>query len=893
MKKQYLLFIFVFSLGQVLAQKNNAWLFFDGSKGITAERVRETEYSLNQRLVQFNALQFQQQLTNVPERASGLPGVEVVLPNVKGGFETFLIWESSNFEPALQAAYPEIRAYVGYGKTDASATLHMSFSPSGIQTMVMRAGNGSEFIEPYTKDKSIYVAFDSQTRIAGQLPFNCSTQDVALVNDLHNNAAIANRANTQVYKTMRLALSCTGEYGTYHGGAAGALAAMNATMTRCNGIFERDLAIKLLIIANNNLVVYTNASTDPYSAAGAGTAGAWNTELQNTLTSVIGEANYDIGHLFGATGGGGNAGCIGCVCDTGKGSGYTSPADGVPMGDTFDIDYVAHEMGHQMGANHTFTHTAENNTVNMEPGSGSTIMAYAGIGGGGTDMQMHSDDYFHYRSILQIQSNMAPKTCPVSTSIAATNPRPTVTTVGNAFSIPISTAFKLSGSATDTTNNGLTYCWEQNNDATTVGGTSTFPSPTKTDGPNFRSLPPVTNGVRYMPKFSDVLNGNLVNTWETVSSVARSLSFTLTVRDNVLGGGQTQTAATTVTVVNTGAAFAITSPNTDNVSWTPGSTQTITWNVAGTTANGINTANVNILLSTDGGLTFPTILASNTPNDGSQAVTLPSVAAPYCRILIEAVGNIFYCVSKNIGLGYTFSTSCNTYTNNTPLAVPDGLGANVAGTTVSKSINVPVSGTISDVNVTVAGTHTYYWDLVVALNHPDATQTRLLNRNCNQTSTGFNVLFNDGAPAIVCAANLAGTFAPNQALSAFNGKNMSGTWTLSANDNYNGDTGTINNWTLEICALLPALAVNDNQLADFSVYPNPNNGSFNVQFSNPVSEETKVMVYDMRGRLIFENTYANQATFNENITLSNAQSGIYLLNVVDGGRKVVKRIAVE
>lgn len=893
MKKHYLLFIFVFSLGQVLAQKNNAWSFFDSAKGITAERIRETEYSINQKLVQFNALQFQQQLANVPERASGQAGVEIVLPNVKGGFETFRIWESSNFEPALQAAYPNIRAYIGSGVTDPTATLHMSFSPAGIQTMVFRADTGSEFIEPYTKDASIYVAFDSQSRIAGQLPFNCSTQDVALVNDLGRDATVTNRANTQVYKTMRLALSCTGEYGAYFGGTAGALAAMNATMTRCNGVFEKDLAIKLLLIANNTAVIYTNASTDPYSPASTGTGGAWNTELQNTLTSVIGDANYDIGHLFGATGGGGNAGCIGCVCDTGKGSGYTSPADGIPQGDNFDIDYVAHEMGHQMGANHTFTHTAENNTVNMEPGSGSTIMAYAGIGGGGTDMQMHSDDYFHYRSILQIQSNMASKTCPVSTSIASTNPRPTVTTQGASFSIPISTAFKLSGSATDDTNNGLTYCWEQNNDATTVGGTSTFPSPTKTDGPNFRSLPPVSTGVRYMPKFSDVLNGNLVNTWETVSSVARTLSFTLTVRDNVIGGGQTQTAATTVSVINTGAAFAITSPATDNVSWAPGSSQTITWNVAGTTANGINTANVNILLSTDGGQTFPTVLAANTANDGTETVTLPSVASPNCRILIEAVGNIFYCVSKNIGLGYTFTSSCNTYTNNTPLAIPDGAGANVAGATVSKSITVGESGTISDVNVTVAGTHTYYWDLIVALNHPDATQARLLNRNCNQVTTGFNVLFNDGAPAIVCAANLSGTFAPNQALSAFNGKPMNGTWTLSANDNYTGDTGTINNWTLEICALIAQLSTPNNELSDFVVYPNPSNGSFNVQFSNPISQETQVTVFDIRGRKIFENTYANQATFNENITLSNAQSGIYLLTVVDGGRKTVKKIAVE
>src|SRR5690606_37077945 len=163
----------------------------------------------------------------------------------------------------------------------------------------------------------------------------------------------------------------------YFGGTkALALAAINNTMTRVNGVFEKDFAARCVLISNTDAVIYTSASSDPYSAASTGAGGAWNNELQNTLTSVIGEANYDVGHLFGATGGGGNAGCIGCVCVNGqKGKGYTSPADGIPQGDNFDIDYVAHELGHQFGANHTFTHSNEGTGVQMEPGSGSTIMS--------------------------------------------------------------------------------------------------------------------------------------------------------------------------------------------------------------------------------------------------------------------------------------------------------------------------------------------------------------------------------------------------------------------------------------------------------------------------------------------------------------------------------------
>lgn len=900
MKKHYFLLVFFFAIGQAFAQKN-AWQLFPNDKDITSEKVRETTYSENQKLLQFNAAQFKQTLASVKERTSGAPGVEIALPNINGTMEKFLVWESSNFEPELQARYPDIRAYVGKGITDPSATLNFSFSPLGIQTMVFRADSGSEFIEPYTQDRSVYVVFDSKTRIAGELPFNCATDDVVLSQNLHRNANTT-MANNQVYKTMRLVLSCTGEYATYFGGTvAGALAGMNNTMTRCNAVFERDLAVKLLLIANTDLVIFTSASTDPYSNANVGTAIAnsnnangWNIQLQNTLTNIIGNAAYDIGHLFGASGGGGNAGCIGCVCDDdttntldkNKGSGFTSPADAIPMGDTFDIDYVAHEMGHQMGANHTFTWTAEDNGVNVEPGSGSTIMAYAGVADpANLNIQPNSDDYFTYRSIFQIQSNLNTKTCPVSTNIATTNPRPTFTVQGNSFTIPVGTAFKLSGTGTGTAGETLTYCWEQNNDATVVGPTDCLPLPTKTDGPNFRSLLPSTSPVRYMPKFSDVLNGTLTTTWETVSTVPRSLSFAFTVRDNVLGGGQTNTGGTNVTVVNPAGAFAFTSPNTQ-VSWPLGSTQTITWNVAGSTANGMNVANVNILISTDNGATFTTLVA-NTPNDGSEAVTMPNTATENCRLLIEAVGNIFYTVSKKIALGY----DCNRASESPGTAIADGLGANSPGAASVRTINIPNNVSINGMKASFATTHTWLGDLVVKLKHPDGTEITLWNRTCNNPQrSGMDVTFQDGAPAIVCASPTTGTYAPIQALSAFNGKPSNGTWTLTVQDFYNGDTGSITSWGIDFGCTLANEQFDINGL---TVYPNPSNGNFNIQYDNPISEETKVSVYDMRGRKIFENTYANQSTFNENIQLDNAQAGIYLLTVVDGTRKVVKRIAVE
>ena len=896
MKKFLLLVVFILCLNFSFSQRNNSWKLFENNKAVTSEKIRKTPYSVNQKLLEFNAVQFKQSLATVSQKSSGQAGTIIQFPNSNGELEKFQVWESSNFDPALQAQFPEIRAYIGKGITDPSAVLNFSVSPRGIQTMVFRADKGTEFIEPYTKDNSVYVIFDSATRIAGKLPFNCSTEDIAISQNLSDRLVNVTLSSAQSYKTMRLALSCTGEYGQYHGGTvSGALAAMNATMTRCNGVFERDLAVKLLIIANNNLVVYTNATTDPYSAAA--NMNNWNAELQSTLNTVIGAANYDIGHLFGATGGGGSAGCIGCVCvDATKGSGITSPVDGIPQGDTFDIDYVSHEMGHQMGANHSFTHTTENNSVNVEPGSGSTIMAYAGLGGAGIDMQQNSDDYFHFKSFSQIQSNLGGKTCPVSTNLAVLNPRPGVT-VTPAFTIPVGTAFKLTGAGTGTAGEVLTYCWEQNNDATVVGGTSTLPSPTKTDGPNFRSRPPSASPVRYFPQFSDVLAGNLVNTWETVSTVPRSLAFAFTVRDNNTGiyGGQTNSAATVVTVVDAGGAFAITNPSTANVSWNSGSTQTITWNVAGTTGNGINATVVNILFSTDGGLTFPTVLAAITVNDGSETVTLPSVLSPNCRIMIESVTNIFYAVSKNISLGYTITTSCNTYTNSTSLPIPDGAGAEVSGGSVSNTINVPITGIISDVNIGLNVTHTWPNDLLINISNPgNVTQVPVWDRAC-AGNNNFNVTLNDGSPAFTCVANMTGTFSPSSPLTAFNGGQANGTWTLSVEDFYNVDTGTLNSWFVQVCTDVYTLSTPSVGFTDFAVYPNPNNGNFNIQFTSNTSNGNgvKVLVHDMRGRVILENNFENSATFNQNIQLNNAQSGVYLLTVTDGEIKQTKKIVVE
>lgn len=640
--KKYIVLTLVILFNAALYSQSKNWNKVLPS-GITKHKnVTRESFPHDFQLYQLSLQTLVESISNAPQRlVASHSNVIISIPNTKGIMERYEVFEFSNFSPSLQAQFPQIKSYVGKGIDDKLASIRFSIDPSGFQAMVFRTGKRNEFIEPYSDNGAIYAVYESE-RSKGTLPFTCSTEDVNISKELVSDSLLSARSSSGELLVFRLALSCNGEYTTYFGGTvAGALAAMNATMTRVNGVFEKDLAIHMNIISNNTSVIYTNAATDPYT-----TMGNWNSQLQNTLTSVIGEANYDIGHMFGATGGGGNAGCIGCVCTNGsKGSGITSPADGIPMGDNFDIDYVAHEMGHQFGGNHSFSNNVEGSGVNVEPGSGSTIMGYAGITA--QDVQPHSDDYFVYANVKQIQDNMVGKTCP--TRITLTNVAPVVN-AGLDYTIPKSTPFILDGTATDANGDVLTYCWEQNDTATSQTGANSAASATKTGGPNWRSYNPVSTTKRFCPPIERVI-ANASTTQgtdiivEALSSVARTLTFVLTARDNVAGAGQTGSDTMIVTVNATAGPFLVTAPNTA-VDWPVGTSQDVTWNVAGTTANGVNAANVDIYLSIDGGYTYPLLLASNVPNDGFETITVPNNIGTTNRVMVKGNNHIFYDISN-------------------------------------------------------------------------------------------------------------------------------------------------------------------------------------------------------------------------------------------------------
>lgn len=648
-----------------------------------------------------------EQLKNAVEMGVNAKPVVVSVPTLEGKVQKFNVYSFPVVVKELADQY-QLGSYIGTAVDDPTQQIRFSLAPNDFQSMLFKNGN-YEFIEPVDKATGLY-AVHPKTEKLGNKAFTCSTMEnpnaVKEVQSLYDNAktfthqpGTFNKSSDKKYRTMRLVVSVTGEYTTYFGGVPGALAQINATLTRVNGVFEKDFALHLNLQSYPGLI-YTDATTDPYSDASVGTASAnsnnaqgWNIQLQQTLSVNVGSANYDIGHLFGASGGGGNAGCIGCVCidPTGtpatslskqKGSGFTSPGNAIPSGDSFDIDYVAHEMGHQLGANHTFSHAIEGTGVNMEPGSGSTIMGYAGITGATTDVQAHSDAYFHKASITQVQTNLNAKTCDVETSI--TNNPPVIAALPS-YTIPKNTAFVLTASVTDPENDPMTYTWEQTDSGMTSTETINKTNlGTTTYGASFRSFTPTTSPTRYFPKFSSVLAGvldNSLNTWESTSQVARSSNFAVTVRDNNANAFQQQTSSAQQAItVGSDGPFQITSGYLYS-----NTTANLTWDVANTSSAPYNVANVKIDYSTDNGVNW-TVLSASTPNNGiATIVALPaSLNGQTIVVRISSIGNVFYAIKK---VYVNAQVSCG--------AAPNGLLASnltINGANISWA---PVSGATS------------------------------------------------------------------------------------------------------------------------------------------------------------------------------------------------------
>ncbi len=564
----------------------------------------------------------------------------IALPLPDGNWHYFTVVESSVMEAQLQNKFPEIKTFLI--KSD-DFNGRMDINPNGINALFY--GNGNTYlIDQVWEMPGVHrVYYKSEaSKLIPRSSFRCQAEadswELPRYDEIGNGVRTMGLQQSQVsLRTYRLALACTAEYAQFFGGTIpNVMSSFVTAVNRLNVVFERELAIRLVLVANNDQIVFLDPDTDPYNNSNLNQMLGQN---QTALNNIIGIDNYDIGHVFSTNSGGGIAG-LGVVCSGGKARGVTG--SGNPLGDPFIIDYVAHEMGHQFGANHTFNNCDgnENPGTAFEPGSGSTIMAYAGLCGN-NNIQFNSDDYFHAVSLdemLQYTRNGFGSTCVLAVPTDNRAPEISIPYTGT-LHIPKSTPFELTASATDSNgSNSLTYCWEQMDSGPKVN----LGSPAG-NSPLFRSLSPTSNGSRSFPRRESILN-NTNNIREVLPNYGRELNFRCTVRDNNPGTGGLDWKEVRLSSVESAGPFSVLQPLTGAI-WSAGSFQRVEWNPANTTEAPVSCQQVHIILSTNGGQTWTDTLAKNQPNTGNCDVWVPVKTIANARIRVQAANNVFYQVN--------------------------------------------------------------------------------------------------------------------------------------------------------------------------------------------------------------------------------------------------------
>ncbi|UZT97635.1 M12 family metallo-peptidase [Chryseobacterium fluminis] len=663
-------------LAGFLAISGSAWAQQNQWTKVSEKNVRDfregnitvSEY----KLLSLNKDVLSDQLSAAPDRSriSTAKGVLIKFPNDQGAFDTYEVYEASTMNAGLQSRYSDIRSYIGTKAGEPSSTIRFTLDPYFGLNAVVKNTKGMYYIDSYSQDNRIYRVYDRKNA-SSQSRFACLVNEDEILKQTSGGGLQNKTVIDGLLRRYRLAITTTTEYTAYISQQAGVgggtdaqkkatvLAAVNLVVARLNQVFENDISVTLQLIANTDSLFFIN--TDTFDALDAGQMIDQNITVTN---AAIGINNYDIGHVFFQASQGNDNGLAytPAVCNNSvKAGGVTGSA--APVGDPFVIDYVAHEMGHQFGANHTQNNACNRNTAtSIEPGSASSIMGYAGICS--PNVQSNSDAYFHSVSIREMYLRITGAgNCGVNT--ATGNNEPTAN-AGPDRTIPIGTPFALIGVGSDPDGNAITYNWEQID----AGAALMPPRPTNTIGPMFRSMWGTTSPTRYFPRLSTIVEGydpsvltaSNYRSWEKLPTAARTLNFSLLVRDNNPVGGQTGRDDIQLTVSAAAGPFTVSSQNTAGITWTAGQQQTVTWNVANTNAAPVNTANVSILISMDGGLTFPHTLVASTPNNGSYTFTVPNGLgnSSNARIMVKAVDNVFlnvnaanFTINSNLSTGET------------------------------------------------------------------------------------------------------------------------------------------------------------------------------------------------------------------------------------------------
>lgn len=666
-----------------------------------SESVNEEKLPVSTWLLQEEVIRAQLSAAPLEVTTRVRDGIEIYLPTPQGSLERFRVVESSVMAPELQAMHPELRQYLAQGVDTPWAVSRFDISPSGFHASV-RSGGDAWIVQPSVDDRGMYVVEMSGVG-AGSNPFTCGVEDTDedLQDVLPHDDQPTLVVGDGVRHEYRLAVASTGEYTAERGGTSEAIAFIVSLVNSMNLVFENDIATRFYLIANNDQLIYDNASTDPFpTVSPPSEIYAQGTTI---FDSLIGNSNYDIGIImFVAVSGPSGKADIGALCyPSAKGNiAIASPYIGGPLQE-YNMGTMMHEVGHAIGGTHTWSGSlcGGQSGSSYEPGGGYSIMSYRGrcdpIGLDGS-----SQWYFHFHSIgrMNLLTFSDPTNCSVQIPTGNTAP---VVSANNDIRIPRGTPFQLvaSGSDADVEDaNSLTYCWEQAD-----AFHQSIPQGDTGQGPITRSLAPVPQNYRYylpLPRLvaGTTARGERLPTVVLSPATERIMHFRVTVRDNRAGGGRTSTDEMLLIIPADSQAFTVSQPPASTTVYS-GSPLQVTWDVGTSASSPINATTVDILLSTNGGQSFDVVLASGTANDGSEVV-VPNFGFPSIltgRIMVKATIGSHSFFNLNPG-NFTLQPACDSIDFNNDLSLFDSQDIDAFLSVFNEGPCIPSTATCNDID---------------------------------------------------------------------------------------------------------------------------------------------------------------------------------------------------
>ena len=612
-------------------------------------------------------------------------GTELEVPLPNGTVEVFNMFESPILAPEIAAQHPEIKTYAGKGTSHKEYSIRINLTAYGFNAIILGVDSDAVHFEKTSddpKDNLYRCFFHKDAQSPQNSPHKTSNSRCGTVDTHHmhrkarknigNKTVPATLSTGTELRTFRLAMAANAEFTAKRGGtSASAFAAITNYVNNMIAVFRRELSVSFLLVSGEN-IVYTNATTDPYN----------NDSLEDMLEQnqanldLLITSGYDIGHVLGYSGSSGSGVAFtGTVCDPDyKAKGASGIGDG-SFADVFDQQLIQHEIGHQFNMEHSYNSnvpvcTTRNHQTSVEPGSGTTIMSY-GFTCNNDDAAnglVGNDNYettyapilnFHAVNYDQANAFISELSCYSSTP--TNNATPVINSMQTSWVIPKSTPFSLTATATDAdTADILSYSWEGTN-ISDVANKKLLTDSVLSDQskpPFFRSYRPVSStepnaGTRYFPRLPSILSGDNYAIGDKLPSIGIATTHRVSVRDNDSGLAYQNVTVT----VDAGSGPFLETTNLSG-SYFAGSSQTITWSVNNTDVAPVNCKSVDIWLSTDGGNTFSTLLAT-TANDGSELVTFPSsMFTTKARIKVAASSNISPRVAAN---GRISATAANIF----------------------------------------------------------------------------------------------------------------------------------------------------------------------------------------------------------------------------------------